>query len=374
MKKKGKLLKSHSSTLLLEVSHTPTSPEQAQDIPLTTEYNAPPLLADADSASTAELATPPPDKDDDSHPSTPVPTDTNLRSVVPIADEQQIGTPEQAQGTIPTVEIVPPTETIACEDEHAAPPPLADADSIPIDDIDTVDEPIEEQANKLPSDTLPLPAFQLRYITLKDVKADLHKQVKTPTANQNAPKVSLWQRVKTTDKWLVATFMLACIASGLSLWYFFAMHQTLLYGDANAHLLIARRVLDNLTPGLAQLGAIWLPLPHLLMVPLVWNDFLWRTGLAGSIVSMLCYLIATVYIFLSARRLTNNSLASFLGTLVFILNPNMLYLQSTPLSELVFVATLAATCYYFLVWAQTDSTKYLILTAGAMLLTTLFSL
>jgi glycosyltransferase involved in cell wall biosynthesis len=38
------------------------------------------------------------------------------------------------------------------------------------------------------------------------------------------------------------------------------------------------------------------------------------------------------------------------GTLVFILNPNILYLQITPLSELVLIATLAMSAYYFLLW------------------------
>ena len=38
----------------------------------------------------------------------------------------------------------------------------------------------------------------------------------------------------------------------------------LLYGDAVAHLGIARRLLDARYPGLAQLGGVWLPLPHLL--------------------------------------------------------------------------------------------------------------
>jgi hypothetical protein len=251
-------------------------------------------------------------------------------------------------------------------------------ETLPLDSsLEDLDEE-QETKSSLPLETLPLPAFQLRYITLQDIGKNFRREAKTNgTLNGNAAKVpagrpqSLWQRIRTTDGWLLATFLVACVASSLSLWYFFEMHQTLLYGDANAHLLIARRVFDNLTPGLAQLGAIWLPLPHLLMVPLVWNDYLWRTGLAGSIVSMLSYLTAAIYIFLSARRLTNNSVASFIGTLVFILNPNILYLQSTPLSELVLMGTLAATCYYFLVWAQTDSTKYLILTAGAMFLTTL---
>src|SRR5271154_737223 len=43
----------------------------------------------------------------------------------------------------------------------------------------------------------------------------------------------------------------------------------LLYGDAVAHLGIARRILDSRNPGLPQVGGVWLPLPHLLMLPFV---------------------------------------------------------------------------------------------------------
>ena len=35
---------------------------------------------------------------------------------------------------------------------------------------------------------------------------------------------------------------------------------------------IARRIVDSRTPGWYQLGTTWLPLPHLLMMPLVRND------------------------------------------------------------------------------------------------------
>ena len=34
--------------------------------------------------------------------------------------------------------------------------------------------------------------------------------------------------------------------------------------DAKAHLVVARRVVDSITPGWEQIGAVWLPLPHLL--------------------------------------------------------------------------------------------------------------
>ena len=48
------------------------------------------------------------------------------------------------------------------------------------------------------------------------------------------------------------------------------LHGTmLLYGDAVAHLGIARRILDTNNPGIGNLGGVWLPLPHLLMLPFV---------------------------------------------------------------------------------------------------------
>lgn len=172
------------------------------------------------------------------------------------------------------------------------------------------------------------------------------------------------------DRWLIVTIAIACLASVSSWWYFFQHHQVLLYGDAYAHLLIARRLFDNAAPGLAQLGGVWLPLPHLLMIPFIWNDTLWSTGLAGSIPSMGAYVIAAGYLYLAARRLTHDSRASFLGTLVFVLNPNILYLQATPLSELVLIAALTAGAYYFLVWAQEDQPKQLIWAAATMFLAT----
>jgi len=173
------------------------------------------------------------------------------------------------------------------------------------------------------------------------------------------------------DPWLVITVLISYIASLGAFWYFYQTHQTVLYGDAYAHMLITRRVFDNATPGLAQLGGVWLPLPHLVMLPFIWSDYLWRTGLAGTIPSMICYLIAAVYLFLAARRLTKDRRASFVGTLLFMLNPNVLYLQTTALSEIVLIATLTASSYYFLAWAQQDRLNDLILAALATLLATL---
>ena len=173
------------------------------------------------------------------------------------------------------------------------------------------------------------------------------------------------------DRWLVATLVCACIASIGAVWYFFQNHQILLMGDTYSHMLIARRMIDSLTPGLAQVGGVWLPLPHLLMLPFIWNDYLWHTGLAGSFVAMPCYVISALYIFLTARRITHNNGASFVGALLFILNPNVLYVQSTPLSELVLIATLTMASYYFLAWAQEDNPLDLLRAAVGTFLATL---
>lgn len=173
------------------------------------------------------------------------------------------------------------------------------------------------------------------------------------------------------DPWLIATFVVACIASSAACWYFFQHHQLLLYNDAISHLRVARRVFDNTPPGLAQLGGVWLPLPQLLMLPFIWNDYLWRTGLAGSFLAMFCYLVTAVYLFLAAHRLTRDSRASFVGTLLFILNPNILYLQTTALSEIVCIATSVMACYYFLAWTQDDHPKYLVGVAAGTFLATL---
>ena len=81
--------------------------------------------------------------------------------------------------------------------------------------------------------------------------------------------------------------------------------EVLLYGDAIAHINIARRVFDSRTPGLLQLGTVWLPLPHLLMIPFIVSMKMWRTGAGGSIPSMAAYVFGVIGIF----RLTRGALA-----------------------------------------------------------------
>lgn len=128
----------------------------------------------------------------------------------------------------------------------------------------------------------------------------------------------------------------------------FVFHHgwTLYYGDAEAHLNIARRIVDSRTPGFSQIGTVWLPLPHLLMLPFAASDALWRSGLAGVIPSVACFLIAGVFLFSATRRWFSSSAAAFACLAVFALNPNVLYLSSIPMTEPVFFAAI-----FGLLWA-----------------------
>src|SRR3989338_825623 len=77
-------------------------------------------------------------------------------------------------------------------------------------------------------------------------------------------------------KTIALTALLLALAATL---FSFTKDYIALYGDAESHLNIAKRVVHSITPGFAQIGGIWLPLPHLLMIPFVYFDSLWRTGL-----------------------------------------------------------------------------------------------
>lgn len=137
------------------------------------------------------------------------------------------------------------------------------------------------------------------------------------------------------------------LAVGAS-WYYYVHGLIAAYGDAESHLNIAKRVVDSITPGFAQLGGIWLPLPHILMMPFVYVDFLWRTGLAGSIVSGICFIISALYIYKIGEFITKSKWMGFVAGLVFILNPNILYLQSTPMTELTLIVFFVLSTYYFI--------------------------
>ena len=124
-----------------------------------------------------------------------------------------------------------------------------------------------------------------------------------------------------------------------ALLFYYAHQQLLLYGDAVAHVNIARRAVDNRHPleSYGQLGTVWLPLQHVAMLPFVWIDALWRSGIAGSIPSMVAYIVGTLGIFRLVKARTS-SLIGYFAAAIYALNPNLLYMQTTAMNESIFLA------------------------------------
>lgn len=159
--------------------------------------------------------------------------------------------------------------------------------------------------------------------------------------------------------WLCSAAVMAA-----SVAYFYKTGSTLYSGDAEAHLDIARRIVDSRTPGWSQIGTTWLPLPHLLMIPLVRNTQLWTSGLAGAITAAVAMSIAAAFLFAGVQRIFANTAAAVAATAVFLLNPNTLYLGSVPMTEPFFFATLFALLYFTVRFSETRG--WLSLTGAAL--------
>ena len=129
--------------------------------------------------------------------------------------------------------------------------------------------------------------------------------------------------------------------------FYSARQELLLYGDAVAHINIARRLVDNRHPweSFGQLGTVWLPLQHMAMLPFVWDDSLWRNGIAGAIPSMLAYVLGALGIFRLVKGRAPKIVA-YIATGIYAFNPNLLYMQSTAMNEPIFLAFFVWTLVY----------------------------
>ena len=114
---------------------------------------------------------------------------------------------------------------------------------------------------------------------------------------------------------------------------YYVQNLTLSHYDAKAHLVVARRILDSLSPGWMQIGAVWLPLPHLLNLLPVQVDALYRTGLSAVAFSMTGFVVGAVSLWKIVTSTTRSPLAGWAACAVFAAHPDVLYLQSTPMTE-----------------------------------------
>src|SRR5208337_969214 len=130
-----------------------------------------------------------------------------------------------------------------------------------------------------------------------------------------------------------AVALLILGVTGGSLRFFYTHGLSNLYGDGLAHSEGARRIFDSITPGYEEIGSVWLPLYHLICAPLAINDFLWRSGLAGGLVSSTAFALTCYLLFRLGAEINRNLAAGLVALAGVLMCPSFLYLASTPLTE-----------------------------------------
>lgn len=154
--------------------------------------------------------------------------------------------------------------------------------------------------------------------------------------------------------------LVAFVVGILAQWWSQRQNFAFAFWDAQAHLDIARRVFDSVTPGLQMLGTVWLPIPHLLLLPFTLVDAWWQNGIAGGIVGLIAFVAigASVHDLL-VRRVGRNDLA-WCGTTLVLLNPSLLFLQTTAMTEPVLLAFLTTSAVALDRWDRGGNSRTLV--------------
>lgn len=183
------------------------------------------------------------------------------------------------------------------------------------------------------------------------MKINVNKLVLSLTFQRETLEKSLQRLEKNSLRWIV--YFLVVIAATV-FYYYYQNGLGVTYNDARSHLDIGRRVVEGLKTGLAQLGSVWLPLPHILMIPTIWIDFFWHSGLSGALQSMVSFVAVGVLIYKYLEKIGVGLFGKVLAIAVFVGNINVLYLQSTAMTELLLLATMTGGAYYFMSWAKNE--------------------
>jgi hypothetical protein len=147
--------------------------------------------------------------------------------------------------------------------------------------------------------------------------------------------------------------LLAGLGIGIaSFIYYYCQQLTVAHYDAKAHLLVARRLVDSLEPGYAQMGTHWLPLTHLLYLPFVVFDFQYRSGLMPSLISVFAFALSGWLTFRISYRFTGSAAAGVFAAIILLANPNLQYLQSCPLTEPLYMMLFLLAVDRLILWRE----------------------
>ena len=168
--------------------------------------------------------------------------------------------------------------------------------------------------------------------------------------------------------------VIGCLAGGLgaaAALFYTREGLAISHFDARAHLVVARRILDSLYPGWQQIGAVWLPLPHVLNMIPVQVDAWYRSGASAIAISVASTAVSTWAIARLIATTTGSILGGAVAATLLLANPNLLYIQSTPMTEPLLLATGFVSLALLARWVQRDAAGWphapgLALTAACM--------
>ena len=84
-----------------------------------------------------------------------------------------------------------------------------------------------------------------------------------------------------------------------------------------------------------------------MLLPFSLVDLLFKTGFAGTFVSLPSIAIAAMVLYRIIKEQTDISWIAFLGACLYFLNPNILYLGITAMTEALFMLFFVISAYYF---------------------------
>jgi hypothetical protein len=159
-------------------------------------------------------------------------------------------------------------------------------------------------------------------------------------------------RARHPERLLAAVALLV----GLAAWLVYLNEGLVLaHYDAKAHLVVARRVIDSLTPGWRQIGAVWLPLPPLIQIVPTQIDLFYRSGAFGSLLSIGCLAITVWAMSRLVLAMTGSRLGAIVSTALIVLNPNLLYVHVTPMTEPLLLAATLMSVLLLREWLMTST-------------------
>jgi hypothetical protein len=151
-----------------------------------------------------------------------------------------------------------------------------------------------------------------------------------------------------------AIFLAGLAVGGAFFTYYYAQGLTTAHYDAKAHLLVARRIVDSLEPGYAQIGINWLPLVHLIYLPFVVFESQYRSGFLPSLISVIAFALSAALTYRISFRATGSAAAGVFAAVILLANPNLQYLQSCPLTEPIYMLLMLLAMDSLMEWRESS--------------------